>query len=651
MRKLSSKLRRIWASFKPGTRSLKSTLTVYYLPLAVIPAVFASFYATRAFDENTRENLVRRALSERDAIASEIDSVEEGLLSSAKLQSQSLSVRRAAASGDRAAVRDALATPRRGVRVRVYGSDGRYLGGRVPQEDKQIPYLSAEGFRRVKNRGETIERYYATDGSGFVTVARSLLRDSSRFYGVLEMEYRLGQNDLREIKNRRQIDLVFLNRDLKPVAASFVLQPSDKKMISETPFMPGSTSPVFLTFGENRYAAFLFDLPAPAARDTKWGYYALFLPLAYADANIKELRSTMITVTAILVLAAVVLIFVLSRRIVAPVELLVRAMRRVKTGRIEQIPQIDTTFEIEYLIHSFNEMTRNVASAKDALEEKVTELRAANDEIRNAQATLVQSAKMISLGQIVAGVAHELNNPIAFIYSNMHHLSEYVEKIRDLVAVYRKVRESLPKEIRDALDAEEARVEIDFLLKDMEDLTRSCVDGANRVKEIVTGLRTFSRMDDMEFRRHDLREGLHSTIRLLVTEFKERVRVHEEFEEIPSIDCNLSQLNQVFMNLLSNAAQAISGKGEVWVRTRRAGEFVEVEIEDTGGGMPKEVLEKIFDPFFTTKAVGEGTGLGLSIAYGLIQKHQGSIRVSSAVGQGTKFTIRLPIRQHARQIA
>jgi two-component system NtrC family sensor kinase len=252
---------------------------------------------------------------------------------------------------------------------------------------------------------------------------------------------------------------------------------------------------------------------------------------------------------------------------------------------------------------------------------------------------------MISLGQIVAGVAHELNNPIAFIYSNMHHLSDYIEKVKLMIAEFRAGYATLPAADRERLKKLETELEIDFILRDMEDLTRSCVEGANRTKEIVTGLRTFSRMDESAFRAVDIHEGLRSTLKLLAAEFKDRIRIHEAYGPLPLIECNLSQVNQVFMNLLSNAAHAISGKGDIWIRTREAGDHIVIEIEDSGHGMPAEVVEKIFDPFFTTKKVGQGTGLGLSIAYGLIQKHHGNIEVESIVGKGTRFTLTLPRRQ------
>jgi two-component system NtrC family sensor kinase len=377
----------------------------------------------------------------------------------------------------------------------------------------------------------------------------------------------------------------------------------------------------------------------------------LLLPLSASDEATRQLRWNIIYITAFLVLGFGYLVVVFSNRVVKPIEILVTAMKRVKTGNMEEIPASDSSYEIDYLISAFNDMIRNVSVTRRALESKLEELRKANTEIRNTQTTLVQSAKMISLGQIVAGVAHELNNPVAFIYSNMHHLSTYIEKVKRIITEYRGVRDGLSQGEKERIEALEKELDIDFIITDMSELTNSCLDGANRTKDIVTGLRTFSRMDESVFKYTDLHEGIKSTVRLLNTEFKNRIIVHQEFGEIPEVECSPTQINQVFMNLLANAAQAIVGRGNIWIRTRAVGDSVEVQIEDSGTGMSPETVSQIFDPFFTTKKVGEGTGLGLSIAYGLIQKHNGKIDVKSQVGKGTVFTVVIPMSQRVNKVS
>jgi two-component system NtrC family sensor kinase len=186
--------------------------------------------------------------------------------------------------------------------------------------------------------------------------------------------------------------------------------------------------------------------------------------------------------------------------------------------------------------------------------------------------------------------------------------------------------------------------------KDLPRLIQSCEDGARRTKDIVVGLRNFSRLDEGKFKKMNINESLDQTIRLLSGEFKGQVELHTEFTEVPEVECQAGHINQVFVNIISNAVQSIQGKGDVFIRTRvgpqgATGPTVEISIRDTGHGIDRDTLERIFDPFFTTKAVGEGTGLGLSISYGIVKKHGGEIRVSSEVGKGTEFTIVLPVNR------
>jgi len=642
-------LTRSFTSLRSGTRSLKTALAIYFLPISVLPTLLLSFYATRVFEDSTRDTLVRRAASERDAIVRELEQGESELLGEARARAASPKLIAAIREATPAAVREALAAPRPATVLRVFSPDGKPLGDRAASDAAaRVSYLSKEGLRRVKTRGETLDRYFDRDTRGVISVARVLVRDKNRLYGVVEEERQIGRGALTDLKERRQADVVLLSRDLAFAVASFALSDEILKSVSAHAFRQaggGASDPITVRLGETRYSAFVFDLTGPGGRGKRWGFMVLFLSLTGSDASVAKLRVAMVWLTILLVLVVALLILIFSNRLVRPIEALVLAMKRVKTGRVAQIPAIDSTYEIEYLVHSFNEMARNVSAAKRALEIKLEELHRANAEIRNTQTALVQSAKMISLGQLVAGVAHELNNPIGFIYSNMHHLNDYVAKIRELVTTYRKLQGKLPQEDRVALENLERAIELDYVLGDMEDLTKSCVEGANRTREIVLGLRTFSRMDESVFRPADLHEGIRSTLRLLSTEYRDRVQIHEELGEIPKVECSLSQLNQVFMNLLSNAVQAIRGRGDVWIRTRHEAGRVFVEIEDSGEGISPEAIEKIFDPFFTTKKPGQGTGLGLSIAYGLVQKHHGTIRVKSEIGRGTRFTIELPVAQ------
>ncbi len=644
----------LFQQFVRGRRSLKTQLALYFIPATLIPVIGLSYYATRIFEKSIQTALSKQAKTESELILSQILSQEKTVSAQAKKIATSEALLKAFAPPNSKAIQRALSNASTVGSLRVYSPEGDFVAEEKRDETgrPRIHYISRESLKRIKAQGLTFERYLSEDGLGLLFLARTLIQDKERLYGILEHEYSFGTPQLSEIHQRRQVEAVFLKRDFTAAISSMALAQKTLKQLTQSISLQGAGDLPYqaLWIGESRYATFLFDLPDSTGRKKQWAYLGVFIPLNNTDATNRRLQLNIIYITAFLALGFGYLIFFFSNQIVRPVELLVSAMKRVKMGNLEELPPSDSSVELDYLIQAFNDMIRNVSVARKALESKIQELKEANIEIRNTQATLVQSAKMISLGQIVAGVAHELNNPVAFIYSNMHHLSSYIEKITQMMDEYQKARAVLPQPKREELERIEKELEIDFILKDMSDLTKSCLDGANRTKDIVLGLRTFSRMEESVFRPWDLHEGIQSTLRLLNAELKNRIIVHQEFEELPKVECNPNQINQVFMNLLANSAQAITGRGEIWIRTFAKGENVVIEIQDTGPGMKPDTLNHIFVPFFTTKEVGKGTGLGLSIAYGLIQKHQGTIEVESTLGEGTLFRIILPITQKNQTI-
>jgi len=289
------------------------------------------------------------------------------------------------------------------------------------------------------------------------------------------------------------------------------------------------------------------------------------------------------------------------------------------------------------------ERTAELSAANQELTERHQELEEAYQELARAQDQLIQSEKLGSLGLLVAGVAHELNNPISFIHSNLDFIKEYVERLHRIIEAYDAI--DLPDgPARQRVEELKKRARLDFILQTLDELIASCQQGTERVKKIVMDLRTFSRTDDIGPQRVDLHEGIETTLNLLTKEYQDRIDVHREYGDLPLVECYPGQMNQVFMNLLLNAGQAITGRGDIWISTSAQGNRVSVAIKDNGSGIPQKDLPKIFDPFFTTKKVGEGMGLGLSIAYGIIEKHGGRIRVTSQVGKGTEFTVELPVR-------
>jgi len=292
-----------------------------------------------------------------------------------------------------------------------------------------------------------------------------------------------------------------------------------------------------------------------------------------------------------------------------------------------------------------------LASANQQLETANHQLQEALRRLRETQAQLIQSEKLASLGQLVAGVAHELNNPISFVYSNMARLLEYVEDIRRVFAAHRRILDGLKvgttptREELSELDSLEAAADIGYILEDLQALSHESREGAERVQSVVLDLRNFSRLDEGEVQNVDLVQGIKSTLNLLRPELKHRVDLKLELKAVPNIRGNTAQLNQVVMNLVMNAAQAIEGEGSIRIATEPTSMGVRLIISDTGKGIPEDNLSKIFDPFFTTRKDrrGGGTGLGLAIVHSIIERHTGTIRAESTVGEGTTFTIDLPL--------
>ena len=281
--------------------------------------------------------------------------------------------------------------------------------------------------------------------------------------------------------------------------------------------------------------------------------------------------------------------------------------------------------------------TKELEGSHEALKKAYLDLQSAQDH-------LVQTEKMASLGQLVAGIAHEIKNPLNFIYGNTGFLADYTQKLQGLLEALEQLR-SLDAEDRLRIEKLKKEVNYDFIKDDLSTLIDNFTEGARRINAIVSDLRTFSRMDADVVSEIDLHAALDMSLNLLRNQYKNRIEIHRDYGAIPKIQGYSGKLSQVFMNLLSNAFHAIQGNGDVWIRTRSNDGAVEVQIEDNGVGIPKENIKRIFEPFYTTKAVGQGTGLGLSISYGIIEQHRGKIQVASTPRKGSIFTVRLPCSQ------
>jgi signal transduction histidine kinase len=369
-----------------------------------------------------------------------------------------------------------------------------------------------------------------------------------------------------------------------------------------------------------------------------------------------------------------VAMWMLGKRITQPIRAIAHTANLVSQGDLNQTAPVLTENEIGELAKAFNQMTwqlkksyENLENYNHVLEEKVTErtqelkeknanLKSTLNELKKTQAQLVQNEKMVSLGQLVAGIAHEINNPVNFIYGNIAPAQQYAQEILELLELYQKYYPEAEPEILDFAES----LDLDFLKEDFPKLLQSMYEGAERIKEIVISLRNFSRLDESSQKEVNIHEGLDNTLMILQSRLKPRhghahIRVVKNYGQLPPVECLAGQLNQVFMNIITNGLDAME---EVWLETGLplvptltlttsvvSENMIAIQIADNGPGIPDDVRKRIFDPFFTTKPVGKGTGLGLSISYQIIvEKHQGKLECHSQLGKGTEFMIQLPIK-------
>ena len=544
----------------------------------------------------------------------------------------------------------------------------------IPGEDHEVNIYARNGdlFARIKkNRSNVIEISPQSETIGFqapknflvgffkdvkrkrylyydfkqdiliLNIFQKILTDKGRLVGYLQESISLSTDELETFKKDSGLSVVLADGEWSRILSNkYGVIP----ILSNEPILLKRTPKVYgdLLSKNKGYSQFqVKEEPYGLYLQTYWwGGEKLVVGVGSSIAStlaiIENINKAFLFVVVTFTGFLFVLWWLLSKKILSPIDELVYKIRKMQTDQEFSPIEKHSITELGLVTQNFNNMSLDVLDVQKELRKKLNEIEVANKTIKSAQSQLIHSAKMASLGQLVAGVAHELNNPISFISSNMLPLREYFQSLLLII----KNGEKSPKDlIRTKED-----MDFDFIKKDLPKVIESCEEGAKRTKNIVLGLRSFSRLGEAELKPVNICENIENTLSILSAQLKNRITVNKEYNDIPDVVCFPSQLNQVFMNIISNAAQAIVESGDIDIIVRMFGEdMVEIQIADSGHGMDDDVLQRIFEPFFTTKDQGEGTGLGLSISFGIIEKHEGQLIVESKIGAGSKFIIRLPV--------
>ena len=685
-------------------RRLKNYLVWVFVPLSVGPLLLLSAL-TYVLVQSTAQTEIRgRLLPELATLQRHLDELDRTLMQKTQALARSAEFHKAVKSKDPTTIKNSLAEwNERGVfqKVRIFDAQGKLSSenkfeiNKLP--DNFWPSLLPEGSSRHARNFAISERKLASNSENFFSDSertvrltknmspafrRWLIQEESWSHSEWNSESGLPQLSIsvyRHIVSRKGASVGFIEGqfllDSEKISALSEFQGVALALLGDDfSFQMGSTgnsSALWAQAGsllrkQNLQGSLtgtsleirVHDQPhefvlSPVSGNEKpiaWIALGLDKP-TQLESRIRILLGVG-ALALLLALSAVLLTLRISGQLTRPIENLVAAVDAIRRSEWVHPVEDSSNTEIGFLVTRFNEMAKSVQVTKRVLETKLEELADAHAELTQTQGQLVQSAKLSSLGQLVAGVAHELNNPIAFMYSNMTQMKLY---LKDLAAIDKKLQSFIANpgpesalNMQDTLTA----ADWDYIKKDIPELVQSCLEGSVRVKDIVLGLRNFSRLDKGNLDELSIGESLKNTSKILAGQIRNRAELHWDLCEGDNVQCISTQIQQVFLNLMANAIQSIEVSGDIFVKTWKESvssrEVMAISIRDTGMGINSESIDKIFDPFFTTKKVGEGTGLGLSIVYGIVERHLGTIQVRSVpsphLNHGTEFVVRLPIR-------
>ncbi len=638
----------------PVSVKLLSPLLLAFLSLWTAGTLGFGYFARNNLEQMARQEVADLASLLRESLKQR----QESLNLKTRSVSEDQNVIRAVAAIDRALLLRTILPIQAGLKldlVRIVNTDGQLLVSSQLGAIGQAKLQDASVNRAARTGLELSGIMVAENAAPSLMISLISIKSSQKILAGLVVGVAIDDIMLESIRGDTSIHLVAFEGD-RVTAATLPLNRDRSWQFPQPDQLPTK-----LRIANQEYLIKTVELQGFDRASLKIAVLKSTQEIEQAEQHLWFVVGSFGLLGSVLITVVMIGGFRMTQALGRRIQGLTEATQELATGNLDFCIRVDSRDEIGLLAQGFNSMAEQITVRDRQLSQQVQQLENTLKELHRTQSQMVQSEKMSALGQMVAGIAHEINNPVNFVHGNLSHVNQYTQDLLRLLNEYQKNYPNPPQSLQDDLDD----VDLNFLNEDLTKILKSMKMGTDRIRDIVVSLRNFSRLDQADFKPVDLHQGIDNTVMILQHRLKanaERptIEVVKEYGDLPLVECYAGQLNQVFMNLLSNAIDALeegnAGRSfkdiadkpnQIWIKTTKIGEdSVQIAIVDNGTGIPEKSRSHLFDPFFTTKPVGKGTGLGLSISYQIVtEKHGGKLWCDSTLGESTKFAIEIPIHQ------